>query len=402
MVRLERLRAVLGEAVLGAGIGLQAGERCFFNDTATTEIDTVAAFELAVELVGAGLAGGDARRQARDHDAARQLVGAVGVTHNAVAIDRALRKAAVQAGLDRVGKALAAEARHPIAAAGVAHGHARPEIVGELAVEAGGEAADIVGDGAGAEALAHRAQSAQRAAPGAPRLLSRIAGDDAGFGQGDPAAAAIATAGLRQQIAHEELGALHHRVGEARVVLAAERGQDARHQRGVDLGERAHDGGVVARGIGRGGIERLPHGILVGRLGDRGKAADLQVEVHVLGVIAQARLQERRRQAGIEPAEGAGHAARGIEDRVARARAISARRREDRDAAAGDRRGPCHRELAALAVGRHVDGEAAARIEGEVAVDRQRAQRCCRARSCRTPPWRAGCRCRERVPSGRP
>ncbi len=214
------------------------------------------------------------------------------------------------------------------------------------------------------------------APPQAPHFAGflRVAGDDAGFGQGDPAAAAIAAAGLRQEVAHEELGALHHRVGEARVVLAAERGQDARHQRGVDLGERGDDGGVVARGVGRGGIERLPHGILGGRLGDRGKAADLQVEVHVLGVIPQARLQERRRQAGVEPAEGAGHAGRRIQDRVSRARGISARRREDRYAAAGDRRGACHGELAALAVGRHVDGEAAARSEGEVAVDRQRAQ----------------------------
>ena len=44
----------------------------------------------------------------------------------------------------------------------------------ELAVEAGGEAADIVGDGAAAEglALAHRAEPAQRAAPGAPLLGS--------------------------------------------------------------------------------------------------------------------------------------------------------------------------------------------------------------------------------------
>src|SRR5580700_3114678 len=62
--QVQRLRARLGEGVLGAGVGLPSGERCDEGFRRTAEIDPPAALELTIELVGAGLADRRARRQA--------------------------------------------------------------------------------------------------------------------------------------------------------------------------------------------------------------------------------------------------------------------------------------------------------------------------------------------------
>ncbi len=77
--------------------------------------------------------------------------------------------------------------------------------------------------------------------------------------------------------------------------------------------------GEVAAGVVDVGVEHGADRDLRRRRGRRGEAADRQVEIDVVGVVAQARLQE-----GIElvdRGEGAGKPARRIEDGVGRATA---------------------------------------------------------------------------------
>src|SRR5439155_26840778 len=97
------------------------------------------------------------------------------------------------AGLERVASAAAVEAADPLRAGGVARRDAGAQARHDEPVEAGSEAANVVGDRPGAGVGADRAQAAETAAPSAPqRRRGRIAGDLAGLGQRD----AIAAGGL--------------------------------------------------------------------------------------------------------------------------------------------------------------------------------------------------------------
>src|SRR6202040_314084 len=136
------------EAVLGAGVGLQAGERRDESLGCAAGIEAIAGLGLAEELVGAGAALGGALPQAGDRDVAPHLIVAVGVADHGVGIDLVLAVAAIKAGLEGVGPAHAVEAAAPLRAGGVPRGDAQPGGGRDQPVEAGGEAADIVGHGA--------------------------------------------------------------------------------------------------------------------------------------------------------------------------------------------------------------------------------------------------------------
>jgi hypothetical protein len=123
------------------------------------------------------------------------------------------------------------------------------------------------------------------------------------------------SAGLRGEVVHEELGTLNHRVGEAGIILATDGGQERDDLRRVQRGEVAQHGREVAGRIGRAHVEGGADCHLVRRLRRLLEAADLQVEIGVVGVVAEARLQERKGVAGeacIGAAQPAGRAQDGV------------------------------------------------------------------------------------------
>src|SRR5260370_19190128 len=89
-------------------------------------------------------------------------------------MDLAVAVAAIKAGLEGVGPAHAVEAADPLRAGGVARGDAQPRGRRDQPLEARGEAADIVGDGAERLVRAARAETTEAPAPGAP--LPRLRG----------------------------------------------------------------------------------------------------------------------------------------------------------------------------------------------------------------------------------
>src|SRR5262245_193628 len=83
-----------------------------------------------------------------------------------------------------------------------------------------GEAADRIGKGAGVVVASNGAGAAHGAAPRAPHRGRRgIAGDVTGLGQSKLRPTGRTAAGAVGEVRQEELGALHHGVGEAGVVL---------------------------------------------------------------------------------------------------------------------------------------------------------------------------------------
>jgi hypothetical protein len=92
-----------------------------------------------------------------------------------------------------------------LAAGLIADRDAGQEVVGDLAIEAAGEAADRIGEGAGVVVAGDGAGVADRAAPGTPQSArGRIAGDVAGFSERDARSAAAARAVC--EVRQEELG----------------------------------------------------------------------------------------------------------------------------------------------------------------------------------------------------
>ena len=166
---VQRLRAGLGKTVLRAGVALQAGERrdvgvgrgCRYRSDSRPRPGRRTGWPRCGPARCAA-AGRGWRSAATSGCSCRRSPHGVGV-------DLALAVVAVEAGQEGVGDAVAAEARRPLRAGGVARRHADAQAGRHQAIEAGREAADIVGDGAGAGIGADRAQAAQRAAPGAPQ-----------------------------------------------------------------------------------------------------------------------------------------------------------------------------------------------------------------------------------------
>ena len=371
--------AGLGKAVLRRRRALQQGERRDEVTGRAAQIEAPAGLELAQELVGSGLAIGGARLQAGDVDGPPQLVGIVGVGRQRIDVDRALGEAAVEAGLHGVGDAAAFEAAGPLAAGLVAHGDAGQEVGSDLAVEAAREAADTIGEGAGIVVAGDGAGAADRAAPGAPqRGLGGVAGDIAGFGQCDLRAAAAPAAGAVGEVGHEELRALHHGIGEARVVLAADRSQRRRSLRGAENAERVQHGTEVAGGGGVGDVEHAADGALVGRsrAGSKGAGRLEQQQIDVVGVVRQRRGQER--EIAGDARVGAIHPAGRVENGVGGVAAVGARLGQHLHGAAVDR---CRAaDIDPVAQAGRVDLDLVGRAGRlhEVAADREGADRVAR------------------------
>ena len=127
--------------------------------------------------------GGGALLQAGDQDLALQLVVEVGVARESIDVEAALGERAVGGDADAVGPALAQEGVHPLGAVGVADAEADQEARVEAIVDAGGGAAEVVGQRAGIGVAQHAAQTAQRTRPRAQRAHAIAALDLAGLGQ---------------------------------------------------------------------------------------------------------------------------------------------------------------------------------------------------------------------------
>ena len=282
------------------------------------DADAVARLELAQQLVGAGAALREARRQVGQHDLARHLIVVVAVARQAIEIEGSLCEGGVETGLVAAGGALAAEAARPLVAADVAQGETGQETRIEAIVGAGREAAGIVGQGAGIGVAGNAAGAAQCGAPQAPRggglAITGLGGSRlAGPGDRDAGAAGDAAAGEAHLLAHhvhEQQPAGQVGGAEARVVLATERSESGLAlSQGVG-GHGADHGGEVAARSGDALVEGAADGRLVGRGAADAEAAGLEGEIDVVGVVGERGLEE-----GIEAAGagiGAGDAARGI------------------------------------------------------------------------------------------
>ena len=125
------------------------------------------------------------------------------------------------------------------------------------------------------------------------------------------------------------------------------------------------------------GVQRRAHGVLRRVGGRRREAADLQREIGVVGVVAQARQQE-----GIvlvDRGKGAGQAGAGAQDRVGGPRTESGAGLDmDIQRAALERRRTAHRHQVGLASAGHLHLIGTARCVEVVAVDGERADRVAR------------------------
>ncbi len=216
-----------------------------------------------------------------------------------------------------------------------------------------------VGECAGITIAQHRAQSAQRAGPGAQGAHAIAGFDLAGMGQREALAGRLAAMEARHLLAqriHEHRRVVDVHGAEVGIGLAADRIERDRALRRVEAGECADHGGEVAAGIGEGLVEGRAHGPLVGRQGQEGRSKGVlrrqrQGEEDVVGVVGERRREER--EVTGDTGVGAGDAAVRSKDRVGRAVGVAARRRHHLHRAALDRRRAA--DIDAVALARVVD-----------------------------------------------
>ena len=251
-------------------------------------------------------------------------------------------------------------------------------------VDAGRGAAEIVGQGGGIAVAQRRARAADRAAPDAERARQVAGGDVARLGQ--RLALAAARAGqpaprhrhLLAERAHEQDVAGEVRGAEVGPRLAADRAQRCGTLRRRETGQRADHRGVVARRAGVGLVQGVADGALVGRVAAKsgeGGALQRQGQIHVVGVVAQRRSQEREvaDDAGI----GAVEAARCTQNRVGGAVGVNAGLGRQPHAGAVDGRDAA--DIDAVALARAVDFNViVAACFRQVAGDAERADRIAR------------------------